>query len=239
MKILNFFFIGCSSLLLSSCFFDSRKVKGNGNMTSENRTAKQAANIKIRGDINVVLSVGETSIKIDADENLHEFIHTDEKDGWLIIENEDNVNLVSKNKITVYISTPTIEKISVTGSGDVKSAAKFNADDKITFSVTGSGNLSIPVHAPAVEVSIAGSGDVTIAGETRNVEVSIAGSGNFDGEELKAEDVEVSIAGSGDAKVFADVNLSAKIMGSGNIYYKGNGAVKTNVMGSGSVKKSN
>lgn len=224
-------------LLSVSCVMNGKRVKGNGKVVTENRTINSAKKINVLGSMDVILAVGQPSVKVEGDENILKYILIEERDGWLDIRTRDNINIDTKNNIVVYVTTPALTQLKITGSGDVRSDGKFTSSEEMNFSITGSGNLLIPLNAPRVTVSIAGSGDMTASGETRDVKVSIAGSGNFNGQDLKAENADLNIAGSGDAYIFADVRLKANIMGSGSVHYSGNAAIEKNVMGSGVVAK--
>ena len=212
-----------------------KRLKGNGNLESENRNISSATKIKVQSSIDVILDSGATSIRVEADENLLPYIITEVDDNWLEIKLKRNLNFSTSNPMRVYITTPTIYNVRVSGSGNVSSEKKFWSKEPISFDIAGSGDITIDVNAPKVDADIAGSGNLTISGETRDVDVSIAGSGNFRGTELKAENASLNIVGSGDAYVFADVKLNAKIVGSGNVKYKGNAVVSKKVMGSGKV----
>ena len=150
---------------------------------------------------------------------------------------EDDINYSTNNKLVVYITTPHIEEVSLSGSGNIITKGKFTGSNKLKVGLAGSGDADLEVNTPTVTASIAGSGNIKLTGETQDATVSIAGSGNFNGEDLKAENAKASIAGSGDAKLFADVTLNVRIAGSGSVFYKGNAAVTQKVAGSGEVKK--
>jgi hypothetical protein len=225
------------SLLVSSCVFNGRRVKGNGKLITEKRSVKKAERIKLSGSMNVVLTKGQTAVKVEADENLLQYILVEEEDGWLTISTRKGIAFTEKNPIVVFIATPTIKQVSVAGSGDVTSDVKYEREDEIKFSVSGSGDISVPVHAPMITVNITGSGNIKPRGETRDLKLSITGSGNFGGGELKAENADVNITGSGDARVFADVRLKANIVGSGDITYQGNPTIEKRIVGSGSISK--
>jgi hypothetical protein len=237
MKALKLTCISLLVLLSVSCVMNGKRVKGNGKVVTENRTVSSAKKINVLGSMDVVLAVGQPSVKVEGDENILKYILIEERDGWLDIRTRDNMNIDTKNNIVVYVTTPALTQLKITGSGDVRSDGKFTSSEDMSFSLTGSGNLIIPFNAPRVTVAIAGSGDMTASGETRDVKVSIAGSGNFNGQDLKAENADMNIAGSGDAYIFADVRLKAHIMGSGSVHYTGNAAIEKNVMGSGVVAK--
>jgi hypothetical protein len=235
-KMKQFLFLMLVITALASCNFET--IKGSGVVKTETRSISNAEKIKALGSFDVEITPGaETTLKIEGDDNLVKHIVTEKKDGFLVIKMEDNTNYSTQNKLTVYITTPHLEAISLAGSGNMTTKGKFTGSDKLKVSLAGSGDADIEVNTPTIEASIAGSGDIKMAGETKDVTIKIAGSGNFSGEALKAENAEVHIAGSGDAKIFADAKLDAHIAGSGSVYYKGGAAVTQKVAGSGEVKK--
>ncbi|MBC7652281.1 MAG: DUF2807 domain-containing protein [Deinococcales bacterium] len=215
-----------------------RTVKGSGVLTTEVRTVSNAEKIKSMGSFDVEITPGATtSVKIEGDDNLVKHIITESRNGVLVIKMEDHINYSTNNKLVVYITTPHIEEVSLSGSGNIITKGKFTGSDKLKVALAGSGDADLEVNTPTVTASIAGSGNIKLSGETQDATVSIAGSGNFNGEDLKAENAKATIAGSGDAKLFADVKLDVRIAGSGSVFYKGNAAVSQKVAGSGEVKK--
>jgi hypothetical protein len=215
-----------------------RRINGNGKIVSDVRNVSSATKIKVMGDMDVIVASGATSVKVETDENIIPYIRTEMDGDWLEIKTENNLNINTDKPVRVYITTPRITDIEVTGSGNVTTESKFDADNKIGFSITGSGDITFNVNAPRIDANITGSGTLHISGETRDVSINVAGSGNYEGRDLKAENAKVTIAGSGDANLFADQNLQVKIMGSGSVKYRGNAAVDKKIMGSGSVVKS-
>lgn len=228
-------------VIIVATFFancNMRTVKGSGVLITETRTVSNAEKIKSMGSFDVEITPGAiTSVKIEGDDNLVKHIITENKNGFLVIKMEDDINYSTNNKLVVYITTPHIEEVSLSGSGNIITKGKFTGSNKLKVGLAGSGDADLEVNTPTVTASIAGSGNIKLTGETQDATVSIAGSGNFNGEDLKAENAKASIAGSGDAKLFADVTLNVRIAGSGSVFYKGNAAVTQKVAGSGEVKK--
>ena len=224
-------------ITLFSCKFGGRKIDGNGRVATEKRAAGSLSKVKVAGEINVVIDNGLAGIRVEADENLIPYIVTETDGDWFKIRVKDEANLQAAKIPTVYISTPAISSIKVTGNSEILANGKFSSMEQMDFDIAGSGSITIEVNAPAVETEISGSGSLHISGETRTAKVEITGSGNYDGISLKAENADVSISGSGEAIVFAETALKASIAGSGNIKYKGSAAVDKKVSGSGEVVK--
>lgn len=233
-----FFLLAVLALAGSSCRLAGKRVKGNGNLTTEDRPINKAQKIKLSSSYEVEITQGPvTSVKVEADDNLLPYILTKEENGFLVISSKRNVNISAENSIKVYITTPKLEQVNISGSGNVTGKSKFTDGDKLTLNIGGSGDIWLEVNTPEVHASIGGSGNMTLKGETKNETISIAGSGNYTADELKAENAKVNIAGNGDVKVYADISLDISIAGSGSIYYKGAATVKQHVLGSGEVKK--
>jgi hypothetical protein len=224
-------------LLFSSCIDFGKRVEGNGKIVTENRHASRLSKIKLQGHLEVIVEQGAESVKVETDENLLPYIITENEGDWLKIKTKDHINFSTSQPIKVYVSSPEIRSLSIDGSGDITGKSVFTSSEKMSFEISGSGDIEFSVHAPYVDADISGSGNLHLAGETKEVAVDVAGSGNYNGGDLKAETARVNVAGSGNAFVFADINLKASVAGSGGIKYRGNATIEKDIAGSGSVMK--
>jgi len=218
--------------------FSNKKIKGNGNIITTDRSVTDFDKIGIAGSFDVILNKGnEGEISIQADENLMEYIITEVKDGRLNIKPKKKHQLKSTKTIQITVGFNDLEEVSLAGSGDVTTSDAINASD-LKLSLAGSGDMNLKVSAKHLTSKIAGSGNISLNGSTDEFSCSIAGSGNLNGYELKATVAKAKIAGSGNIKVNAVSEIHANIAGSGNVYYTGNPDVeKSNSAGSGSLKK--
>lgn len=231
-------FIMLSACLLTACEFDH--VKGNGNLTTEERRIGRAEKIRVDGGFNVELTQGpDPSLKIEADDNLQQYIEVQEDDGTLRIRYRDGVSISSQDNMTIFLTVPRLREFHLSGSGKVTGKNKFTATDRLDLAVSGSGDIDMDVNVADVEADVAGSGNIRLRGETRSQEIGISGSGSYYGFDLKSENAKISIAGSGNGRVFADVSLDVNIAGSGSVYYKGAATVSKSILGSGDINKVN
>ena len=216
----------------------AKTINGNGNITTSNRTLASFKNIRCSGSYEVQLTQGNSSsIKIETDENVQQYIVTDVNGDELNIHTKQDVNLHASGKIKLYITTAQLEEFRLSGNNNVSTTNQFTGGDHLNLDLSGSGNIHFDVNTPSVNSSISGTGDIYVTGETRNSKIDIAGSGNYHAEDLKAENAVVKIAGSGDARLFADSTLDINIAGVGNVYYKGNASVSQSIAGTGKIKK--
>lgn len=214
----------------------SEKVKGNGNITTENRSTGDYDGLKSAGPMNFKLVQGkEGNITIEGDSNLMEHIITKVEEGKLIVKVEDGVNLRPSKTIVVTIPYESINSVSLAGSGDIENSGTIKSDH-FDVSIAGSGDINLKISSNTVESNIAGSGDIELSGSTKDLTTKITGSGDFDGSDLDSTNVTAKITGSGGANVVCNGELKVRITGSGDVKYSGNPTNKdTKVTGSGSV----
>lgn len=216
----------------------SKKIKGNGTITTTTRSVANYDKIGVGGSFYVTLVKGkEGNITIKADENLLEYIETEVENGSLKINTKKGYQIQTNKKIEITIPFEEIEAVSLAGSGNINSDATINTNT-LKLSLAGSGDLTLKVETESVNTNIAGSGNMNLKGETTNLTCSIAGSGNVNAYDLKSDISTIKIAGSGNANLNAENEIHGSSVGSGNIYYSGNPTiVKVKSVGSGSVKK--
>lgn len=219
-----------------------KKVKGNGDIKKEVRITEAYDKISVAGALDVQLFAGEEGkVTIEAEENLIQYIVTENKGDKLVIKVEDGYSIYPSRGKKIHITVPykDIEGVFLAGSGDVNIRENdvINAK-KFVASVAGSGDVNLAVNSDAVNATIAGSGDVKLSGNTSTFSCKIAGSGDIYAYDLKSEDVDVNVAGSGDAKVHCDGFLKVKIVGSGDVTYKGTPQKEeSKTIGSGNITR--
>ena len=158
-------------------------------------------------------------VELEGDSDVLEVVETDVEGGRLKIGKEGKwLNWSSDDKITVYITMPDIEGVSVSGSGDIIGQSRIRTND-LDLNVSGSGSLSLDVEARGdVEADVSGSGNVDLKGHFESFESDVSGSGK------------VTLAATIDGT--ADFGIS----GSGKIHASGTAdQVKTTISGSGRV----
>jgi len=185
----------------------------------------------------LILEQGSTfSVILEGDEDFLEEIETRVRDNRLLIRHDRWFSFRDK-KVTVYVTMPEVESLSVSGSGKMIAEGSIRADN-IHMGVSGSGDIVLKeLNAESINCGISGSGTITLNGEAEDGELSISGSGNYEGQSFQLETLDVSISGSGTCRTAVGEDLEARVSGSGDVYYTGNPRVDARVSGSGKVRK--
>ncbi|HUP14199.1 MAG TPA: head GIN domain-containing protein [Niastella sp.] len=227
------------TVLGSSCMFDDHKVKGNGNVTTQSKTIGEINGVELHSSFDVILTEGSPSnVKIEAEENVIQYIDLHVENGVLNIRYEDNVSVRTKKQVKIYVTAPSFNRVENSGSGDITGDTKISNDSKVNIDVSGSGNVKLDIDAPEVDATLTGSGEIKLKGETKKFHGEVTGSGDIRAMELLAEEATVQVTGSGGIDIYSSVKVNASITGSGDIRYKGDAhVVSISKTGSGDLKK--
>lgn len=216
-------------------WWNSKKVKGNGNVVTKTRTIDSFDKVSVGGSFDVNLVDGtEGKITIKGESNLLPYIETEVRNGKLKIKFKENTNIRTTKRLVVTVPFERIEAVSLGGSGNISVQKRMKADDA-SFNIGGSGNITANVDANNVKASIGGSGNIKLKGKTDNFKCSIAGSGSVKAYDLDTNTLKASIAGSGSVQTSVSSKIKASVVGSGSVYYKGNPKIDSNSIGSGDV----
>ncbi len=93
-------------------------IQGSGIYITENRTVDDFSSIDISGIGDVYLIQGERELKIEAEDNIIQEIKTEVGDGKLTIYHKARC-IKPHMPIKIFISTPELDELSVSGSGRV------------------------------------------------------------------------------------------------------------------------
>lgn len=215
-----------------------KRIRGNGNKSTETRNLSGFQKIDVSGAIDVFVKTDSTrSVKVEADQNLLQYIVTDEENGTLYIHEADGVSLRYHGKIKVYVAAPSFSGFEASGACKISSENQVKSADKIRIEVSGASNIDLDVNTPYVDAGASGACTIRLKGETKEFKVHGSGSTDIKCFDLLTETTHVDISGAGDAEVSASVKLDVGVSGAGSVKYKGSPSVSQNISGAGSVKK--
>ncbi|MBO4871468.1 MAG: DUF2807 domain-containing protein [Muribaculaceae bacterium] len=214
------------------------KVDGNGVIVTRdfNVTGFDEINTILPADINYTVS-DNYSCRVTLDENLFEYLDILTKGDDLVLRYNSEKGQAIQFKPTEFrieLSAPTIEEISMLGSGEFCFITPFETQ-QLEISIAGSSGVTFAKTAtiPVLKTSIAGSGKLMCKELIADhADLSIAGSGDVYIESGKVTSADVSVAGSGTIETRCQLeSMDYSITGSGVIRYLGRVKVKGQRMG--------
>ena len=236
---IQFLFLAITLVVLSSsCEKSIVGIKGSGPVVSQDFNLPLIDGVQLSIDGNVSVTEGDTQmVRIEAQQNIIDNIRKTVSGGKWNIEYINPVN--NHNGINIFITVPSINLVSISGSGNISSTNTFTDSTNVFVQISGSGNISLGLLANRLESTISGSGNIFLAGEANEHKIVISGSGNVAAFGLETSKTNITISGSGNSEVFANDNLNVTISGSGNVFYIGYPAINVTISGSGALINSN
>ena len=152
-----------------------KKIKGSGNIISENRELTNFSSINLIGGIDVNIKFSDKyNCTVVSDENLIPYIKTEVVNNNLQIS--INKNYSSIEGIEVNVNAPEYDEVSNSGSGDIISAELISKSATIT--INGSGDAEV-FASDSINAKINGAGNIEYFGNPENVDSIINGSGDI------------------------------------------------------------
>ena len=180
-------------------------------------------------------------VRVESTEEFAPKVLTTVEDGKLSLKLEPG--RYPKLILRVVVSSPDIEKLSVSGSGNLFHEGVLHASGSLALKVSGSGDIVTgEIDSRDFEAQCSGSGSIRVSKlACDDFDGQVSGSGPIHVGILSCDDFEAGTSGSGDVtvdKLTSTGGASARISGSGDIFLKeatidGNMDLKTS--GSGDI----
>lgn len=255
---LVFSILACNAVLGSS--FGGESVSGSGVIAEESRDLRDISGVQLamQGTLHITVGSNE-SLRIEAEDNLLEYIQTNVSAGKLVIETRQGINLRNTRPINYYLVVERLNTAVISSSGDIvigdlqsdSFTATINSSGNLSIGnldcsslhieISSSGNLSISkLIGDSISIRISSSGNLEImAGQVQSQNITISSSGEYRARNLSSVDVEVTITSSGTATIRVSDLLTGRLSSSGDIYYIGNPNVNVRMTSSGKTVQIN
>lgn len=208
--------------------------KGEGPVVSKTLNVDKFKGLTLGFSGDVYLTQGaQQSVKVEGQQNIIDLIDLTVSEGHWKIRFTKSVR--DHAPLKLYITVPTVDKVHISGSGNILSENKFTGLGDLSLGISGSGDIKFDSESNHMTSKISGSGDISLKGKTNKLELQISGSGDIDAFDLSSKDCNVQISGSGNCEITAEENLDVRVSGSGDVYYKGRPRINSKISGSGDL----
>lgn len=234
MKTLSKLFI-LVALLVS--FASCEKIVGEGPVITENRATGNFSSVASSISADVYYKQDPVyKVEVSAQQNILNVLETHIVGDELVIKFRNDVRVRSHERVTVHVSSPAINGLRISGSGNIIASDSISSDN-MSLTISGSGSINLhSLMATSLDANISGSGDISVlSGEINTGKFRISGSGNINTMNVPAYSVTTTTSGSGKISVNVSHDLDVTISGSGSVFYKGAPEINTHISGSGRI----
>ena len=217
-----------------------RRVRGSGHITSQTRDVSGFTNVDVSGAIDIYVKQDSTTlVKVEADDNLLEYIEVYTDNSTLVIHTENGTRLRPSNKIKVYISNPSYKEFQASGACSIHSENQITSSETLRVDLSGASDGKMELNAPKITVDLTGASNITVSGKTRDFEGGASGASDIRGFELLTENSDIELSGASGAEIYASVRIGGSVSGASHIKYKGNATTSISSSGASGVNKVN
>jgi hypothetical protein len=225
-------------LLLTGCFREYPCTRGEGSIEQVTLDLADFNSINLQGSMDVEVVYGAVQeVVAEGQQNIIDELETSVVDGtWYI---SLGTGCFTDFDLKIYITLPLLAKTKISGSGDIV-VKDATVTESFSAESAGSGKTVIGSlnGASVINVKISGSGSISFLNACPGVGkllVTNTASASFHGYPLVVPECTVNVSGSGSCEVSASEKLNVRIIGSGNVYYKGRPVVDVDDSGSGKL----
>jgi len=228
--------------MVSSCKKENNKdcFKNNGLISKETRQLSEFDSLFIGPRFDVTLVEDSVNyIVLTSGRNLLELLSSEIKNRKLSLINNNKCNWVRSFDIPLEaeIHYTRMHHIEVLGSGTINNLDTLKRDSLSIELYDASGNIDLLVNNQLIRVAQhTGASDLSIKGRTGGLFIYCASLGLSDCVDLNAGYVFARNKSSADMRVFSNGLFDLSVEGDGNLFYKGNGEVRSSFKsGRGSI----
>ncbi len=230
-------FLGLAIGLNTACIRNADCTQASGAIVRQDVSISPFDRLYLYVPAQLVISKDSVSrMRVEGPENIIEELNTS-VNGLNLSIGKNNC-FKGQSDLRIYLSTVALKYVSLQGSGEISGEGVF-ASPLFEANIDGSGTLRFNLEVDQVDVSINGSGNLILSGSATQQCYHCDGSGNFLSFDLTGERADVNLDGSGNCEVNVSDYLKVRIRGSGNVFYRGNPAIDSEISGSGKVIRSN
>ncbi|HST29992.1 MAG TPA: head GIN domain-containing protein [Chthoniobacterales bacterium] len=202
-----------TAMLLAGAGCDVVGIMGNGHIVTDTRPVVDFSEIEANGGFYIEWKSGPPSLSITTDQNLLQYITTENVDHRLRLHSRGNLR--PTRHVDVVISSPARAGAKLTG------AARMTANQ---------------LSGPNFAVESTGAAKVHLDGKVDDLITDMTGASKLEADTLQTRTAEISSTGASKAEVAVSESLKVSITGAGKVVYSGNpSTVEKHVSGAGSI----
>lgn len=222
-KIISYTLI-LAALFLSSCDYEA--IKASNEISTKSISVSDYTALEVANDFNVYVTFSNTEeeIKIEANDNLQEYIVTNITDNKLRIKLKNNLIIKGKETLNIYIKTKNINDFSA--YGDVKIELENTLEAKAAkIKLFGDSYFSGEVIANKLDLELKGDSKTDIYGTIKNLSAKLTGDSNLDDYDLAVENINIKLFGDSQAHLTVTNTINIEAAGDSSFFYKGNATI--------------
>lgn len=217
---------------------NKEKVKGNGDVATEERDVRSFDGIKVCCSLTVEVAQGNNqSVRVEAESNLLPYIKTEVMGGRLEIGFKDKVNIKSNEKIKVYVTVAELDYIGASSSSKVLSKTAFSGDE-LELDASSAAFIGFEFSGDRVRADASSGSKIELSGRGTRIRAGASSGAKVRAGDFAAARANANASSGGGITVNVSEELDANASSGGGVRYQGSPrSVDANKSSGGTVRK--
>jgi hypothetical protein len=230
------------SMFLSSCYRMDFCSDGSRTIVTETLDIADFNGVELNEAATVYISQGEEQeVKVTGSENVVARLKEDVRSG--VWEIDFGTACFRHYDLTVYITIPDLNLVSVNGAGTII-IEDFDDQDYLDLDISGFGEIELNEFEGLKEMGIDVSGTANIKSfaaidDVDMMDIHVSGVIDLNAFPIHTNECRISISGTGNCEVYCEDDLDIHISGAAKVYYRGFPSINQRISGIGSVVDDN
>jgi hypothetical protein len=164
----------------------------------------------------------EESIRIEANENIHDRIIVQREGNALFIRLKKFTNVRGNATLNAYIVTKDISKFDISGASKLTLENVWNISDG-RIELSGASNFKGEVVADHLNLDMRGASGLNLYGNVSSLEAELSGSSDIRDFDLSVEDSKMEMSGASEAYLSISKSIDIRASGASSLKFKRDG----------------
>lgn len=211
-------------IFLATAQLSAQRLTGNKKVVSQERTIENFTGIDVGGAFVVYFTQkDQTSLTVEADENLLDDIITKVKDGKLYIS---STGLRNATKLNIYLTAPGFNYANISGAAKLEGSNVLSGEN-LDLVASGASEIQLVLDVDNLNIDASGASDVKLTGTAATCKIAASGASEVNARELVTENSTVNSSGASNVSIFSSQKASTKTSGAGDIRVFGDPVIET------------
>lgn len=213
-------------IILSSCSVDTIRINADDLVTTRDVNITNYSSVEIANGFTAYITFSDTeeSIKIEANDNLHDFIVATKRDNELVVRFKNNFSIKGKETLNVYITTKSINSFIVTADSQIYLENTL-VEDNVKIKITADSFFSGDIDVDYLDIKASADAYADLSGSVNTLNANLSADAKLSGYNLHVEDLKMKMVADCDANVTVTKTIDIEGVADCTLRYKGNATI--------------
>ncbi|MEO9891118.1 head GIN domain-containing protein [Aurantibacter sp.] len=225
--------------LFTSCDHDI--IRASGEVTSLSYSVPEYSKIKVSNAFNTYVTFSDTeeSIRIEANENVHDRVIVQRDGNSLVIRLKNITNVKGNATLNAYITTKHINEFDMNGASSLFLENQWNIENG-SVELSGAADFIGEIVANQLELDLRGASAANIYGQIGSLHADLSGSSDIRDYDLSVDNLNLDMTGASEAYLSVNKTIDIEASGASELNFKGNATIaRKKLSGASEIKNKN